>query len=114
MDCLFRDIKNKIHQYFQTTYKGSNVFVIACDGNIGAGKSTLCRHLKNYIIDELNDILVCHIEENVDKNTELFEKYLSNQREYGLEFQKWIIRDKIQQFLDKENPENKKHCCYYG
>ncbi|EFC37538.1 predicted protein [Naegleria gruberi] len=125
MNNLLKSIRSQIHQHFTSsnnnnntattsllgsymlsrkscTTKQWNVFVIACDGNIGVGKSTLCKVMQQYIHKEFSSsILLCHIEEDVEKNIELFKKYLSNQREYGLEFQKWIIKDKIQQFLDK-------------
>jgi len=64
------------------------------------GKSTLCNIVQQYLRREFSDIPLCNIVEDVEKNIELFTKYLSNQRQHGLEFQKWIIQDKLQQYTD--------------
>ncbi|KAF0978988.1 hypothetical protein FDP41_002058 [Naegleria fowleri] len=91
-----------------SSYSSNNIFVICVDGNIGVGKSLYCHLIQQFIKREFNDIPLCHVIESVEKNIDLFKLYLSNQREYGLEFQKWIIIDKVEQFVEQYKQTNSK------
>ncbi|KAG2382501.1 hypothetical protein C9374_005081 [Naegleria lovaniensis] len=90
------------------SYSSNNIFVICVDGNIGVGKSRLCNLIQQFIKREFNDIPLCHVVENVEKNIDLFKLYLSNQCEHGLDFQKWIISDKVEQFVEQYGQTNSK------
>ncbi|KAL9641908.1 hypothetical protein ABK040_000285 [Willaertia magna] len=112
MQSLLHSIKQQIIKAVSSSNSGSNnnakeLFVICVDGNIGAGKTTFCNQLINYLTFN-NFKNICYITENVDNN-ELFNNYLKNQKEYGLQFQKWILNNKIeqyQQFINNNNLNN--------
>lgn len=82
--------------------------IISIEGNIGSGKSTLIKMLKNLKlnliflpepVDEWNKI--------VDSNgTNILEKYYSNQKRYAFSFQMMAYITRLKQLLDCNASEN--------
>jgi deoxyadenosine/deoxycytidine kinase len=92
---ISRYVSRKTHHFTNTTQP--LFFVI--DGNIASGKSTTINELKYTLMNLHENVTVWTVEENVDTDgKQLLEKYLAEPLQYALEFQLWIIRNKIKQY----------------
>jgi len=107
MDQLLETLHDEISKHLDKSSK--NPFVVAVDGNIGAGKSTICKIIHQYLKRDFPEVPLCHITESVESNMELFSNYISNQKEYGLEFQQWIVMHKVEQYLNALKETNDSH-----
>jgi deoxyadenosine/deoxycytidine kinase len=77
-----------------------NKKVVNIDGNIGAGKSTLIKKLTNAIHSKDKNLSTIVIEENVDRDAStkaLLKNYYQKPKKYAIEFQFWILKDKVKQ-----------------
>ena len=82
-----------------------NKKVVNIDGNIGAGKSTLIKKLTKQIQLNHKNITTFVIEENVDRDVTtktLLKNYYQKPKEYAIEFQLWILQDKVSYFKKKK------------
>ncbi len=89
-------------------FLSSNIYLdsmqmdIVVDGNIGSGKTSLVEIIKDAIDDNIicDNMVTIHsysINEQIDKNDELFQNYCKNRKKYAFQFQKWIIKNKEKQ-----------------
>jgi len=106
------DSDNLSHTYISLDYlKKKNPIIISIDGNIGSGKSTIVKYLKDnfkeYIINETgNEYNICILEEPVNVWNEIIdekdgkniiEKYYEDQEKYGFAFQMMAYISRISQ-----------------
>jgi putative ribosome biogenesis GTPase RsgA len=84
-----------------SSLKKMNKKVVNIDGNIGAGKSTLIKKLTNAIHAKDKNLSTIVIEENVDRDAStkaLLKNYYQKPKMYAIEFQFWILKDKVKNF----------------
>eukprot|EP01080_Neovahlkampfia_damariscottae_P007530 gene7530-11854_t len=86
-----------------------NKKVVNIDGNIGAGKSSLIKKLTKYVQQHHKNVTTFVIEENVDRDSTtktLLKNYYQKPKQYAIEFQLWILKDKLEQFDKIDNPDS--------
>ncbi len=86
--------------------------VITIEGNIGSGKSTLCKDLENVTFNKPHKIIYenvdewCKLTDNNGHN--IFELYYSDKKKYSYLFQSYVICSRVHHILEtiKEYPDH--------
>jgi len=91
--------------------QNKSTIIIAVEGNIGSGKSTLVKNLENEFKDDRN---VCFLQEPVDEwdqikdadGKTMIEKYYGDQKKYAFSFQMMAYISRLKRLRDglKKNP----------
>lgn len=80
----------------------NNGFIIAVEGLIGVGKSTMCSLIKNYLITELtikSDRIVLIFDSAINSALNLLKKFYQDQRKYAYILQKVLENHRFSQLL---------------
>ncbi len=78
--------------------------IISIEGNIGSGKSTLCKDLETVKFDKPHKIIYEEVGEwckHVDNNGKnIFELYYSDKQKYSYLFQSYVVCSRVSHILD--------------
>ena len=86
--------------------------IITIEGNIGSGKSTLCKDLESIQFNKPHKIIYEEVGqwcEHVDKNGKnIFELYYSDKQKYSYLFQSYVVCSRVSHILDtiKKYPDH--------
>ncbi len=86
--------------------------IISIEGNIGSGKSTLCKDLETVTFNKPHKIIYEEVGEwckHVDNNGKnIFELYYSNKEKYSYLFQSYVVCSRVSHILDtiKKYPDH--------
>jgi len=81
-----------------------NPIIISIEGNIGSGKTTLCKDLENIKLNLPHKIIYENVEEWCkhvnDEGKNIFELYYSNKEKYSYLFQSYVVCSRVHHILE--------------